>query len=76
MKIKLRNLSSGKITIYEPGLEKLFERNEKEDRLHFTTSLQEGIKDAKIIFLALPTPPNEDGTADLKYVLEVAKRHW
>ena len=69
---KVKKLSSGKITIYEPGLEKLFERNEKEGRLKFTTSLEEGIKKAAIIFLALPTPPSEDGSADLKYVLGVA----
>lgn len=70
---KVEKLSSGTITIYEPGLEKIFIRNSKEDRLHFTTSLIEGIKDSKIIFLALPTPPNEDGSADLKYVLGVAE---
>ncbi len=70
---KINKLSSGKITIYEPGLEKLFERNLKEGRLYFTTSLEEGMKDAEIIFLALPTPPNEDGSADLKYVLKVAQ---
>ena len=70
---KVQKLSSGQVTIYEPGLEKIFVRNEKEGRLHFTTSLEEGIKDAKIIFLALPTPPGEDGSADLKYILGVAK---
>jgi UDPglucose 6-dehydrogenase len=70
---KIEKLSSGTITIYEPGLERLFERNIKEGRLAFTTSLAEGIKDAVIIFLALPTPPGEDGSADLKYVLGVAK---
>ena len=70
---KVKRLSSGKITIYEPGLEKIFERNEKEGRLKFTTSLEEGIKDSKIIFLALPTPPDEDGSADLKYVLGVSE---
>lgn len=70
---KISKLRAGKITIYEPGLEKLFERNLKEGRLSFTTSLEEGIRDAKIIFLALPTPPSEDGSADLKYVLGVAK---
>ncbi|MEO8412651.1 MAG: UDP-glucose/GDP-mannose dehydrogenase family protein [Ginsengibacter sp.] len=70
---KVKKLASGKVTIYEPGLEKIFERNEKEGRLKFTTSLEEGIRDAKIIFLALPTPPGEDGSADLKYVLGVAK---
>lgn len=69
---KVDSLSSGKITIYEPGLEKLFERNLKEGRLHFTTNLEDAIKDAKIIFLALPTPPGEDGSADLSYVLGVA----
>lgn len=69
---KVNKLKNGEITIYEPGLEKLFLRNLKEDRLHFTTDLAEGIKDAKIIFLALPTPPGEDGSADLKYVLGVA----
>jgi UDPglucose 6-dehydrogenase len=72
-KSKVEKLSSGQVTIYEPGLEKIFVRNEKEGRLHFTTSLEEGIKDAKIIFLALPTPPDGDGNADLKYVLGVAK---
>src|ERR1700759_1424152 len=72
-KSKVDKLSSGQITIYEPGLEKLFLRNQKEGRLRFTTSLAEGIKDAKIVFLALPTPPGEDGSADLKYILGVAK---
>jgi len=69
---KIDKLKSGEITIYEPGLEKLFLRNLKEERLHFTSNLVEGIKDAKILFLALPTPPGEDGSADLKYVLGVA----
>jgi len=69
---KIDKLSSGQITIYEPGLEKIFLRNQKEGRLHFTTSLDDGIKDAKVIFLALPTPPGEDGSADLKYILGVA----
>lgn len=70
---KVDKLTSGTITIYEPGLEKLFLRNLKEDRLIFTTNLAEGIKDADCIFLALPTPPGEDGSADLKYVLGVAE---
>ncbi len=70
---KIDKLSSGQITIYEPGLEKLFIRNQKEGRLHFTTVLSEAIEDAEIIFLALPTPPGEDGSADLKYILGVAK---
>lgn len=69
---KVNSLNNGKITIYEPGLETLFERNIKQGRLHFTTDLKEGIEGAKIIFLALPTPPGEDGSADLKYILKVA----
>jgi UDPglucose 6-dehydrogenase len=69
---KVKKLQNGTITIYEPGLEQLFERNIKQGRLFFTTNLAEGIKDAKIIFLALPTPPGEDGSADLKYILKVA----
>jgi len=69
---KVQKLSNGQITIYEPGLEKLFLRNLKEERLRFTTSLEDGIKDAQIIFLALPTPPGEDGSADLKYILGVS----
>ena len=68
----IEKLSAGQITIYEPGLEKLFLRNQKEGRLHFTTSLSEGVAGAQIIFLALPTPPGEDGSADLKYILGVA----
>jgi UDPglucose 6-dehydrogenase len=71
-KSKVEKLSNGQITIYEPGLEKLFLRNLKEERLRFTTDLASGIKDATIIFLALPTPPGEDGSADLKYVLGCA----
>lgn len=70
---KVERLKGGKIPIYEPGLEKLFERNLKEERLYFTTNLGEGIKEAQIIFLALPTPPGEDGSADLRYVLGVAE---
>ncbi|MCO6498239.1 MAG: UDP-glucose/GDP-mannose dehydrogenase family protein [Chitinophagaceae bacterium] len=70
---KVEKLKSGKITIYEPGLEKFFIRNLEEGRLKFTTSLEEGVKDARLVFLALPTPPGEDGSADLKYVLGVAK---
>jgi len=69
---KVRKLKSGEVTIYEPGLTPLFERNLKQQRLFFTTSLEEGIRDAKIVFLALPTPPGEDGSADLKYILKVA----
>ena len=66
-KAKVEKLSGGQITIYEPGLEKIFLRNIKEARLRFTTALEEAIEDAEIIFLALPTPPGADGSADLKY---------
>jgi len=69
---KVKKLASGQITIYEPGLEKLFLRNIKEDRLHFTTSIDEVIDQVEVVFLALPTPPGADGAADLKYVLGVA----
>jgi UDPglucose 6-dehydrogenase len=70
---KIERLKSGQITIFEPGLEKIFLKNIKEERLSFTTILQEGIQQATVIFLALPTPPNEDGSADLKYILGVAE---
>ncbi len=69
---KVAKLRNGEIPIYEPGLDALFDRNIKQGRLHFTTDLKEGIEGAKIIFLALPTPPGEDGSADLQYVLKVA----
>src|SRR4029079_9839994 len=72
-KVKIEKLANGQITIYEPGLEKLFVRNQREERLRFTTSLEDGVRDAMIIFLALPTPPGENGSADLKYVLGVAE---
>jgi UDPglucose 6-dehydrogenase len=71
---KVASLKAGKITIYEPGLELLFERNLREGRLLFTTNLQQGIEGAQVIMLALPTPPGEDGSADLKYVLQVAEQ--
>ena len=69
---KIEKMKNGIIPIYEPGLDDLFNRNTAEGRLKFTTNLAEGIKDAKVIFLALPTPPGEDGSADLKYILKVA----
>ena len=69
---KIERMRNGEIPIYEPHLDVLFERNIKAQRLTFTTSLEEGIKDAEIIFLALPTPPGEDGSADLSYILGVA----
>ncbi len=71
-KAKVDKLSAGQITIYEPGLEKIFLRNIKEERLKFSTDLEEVIEDAQIIFLALPTPSGADGSADLKYVMGVA----
>jgi UDPglucose 6-dehydrogenase len=70
--VKIKNLNNKKIPIYEPGLDVLFERNVNHGRLKFTTNLAEGVKGAKVIFLALPTPPDEDGSADLKYILKVA----
>jgi UDPglucose 6-dehydrogenase len=69
---KVARLQKGEIPIYEPGLDVLFDRNIAEERLKFTTNLVEGIQDAEVIFLALPTPPGEDGSADLKYILGVA----
>lgn len=70
---KVAKMKAGEVPIYEPHLDVLFERNINAGRLSFTTDLADGIKDAKIIFLALPTPPDEDGSADLRYVLGVAK---
>jgi len=71
---KLKQLNTGVVPIYEPDLDSLFERNTAQGRLKFTDSLSEGIKDAKVIFLALPTPSDEDGSADLKYILGVAEQ--
>ncbi len=71
-KAKVEKLSSGQISIYEPDLEKIFLKNSKEGRLVFTTNLEEVLEAAEIIFLALPTPPGANGSADLKYVLGVA----
>lgn len=71
---KVEMLKNGQIPIYEPGLDVLFDRNFKEGRLTFTTNLEEAVKETDIIFLALPTPPGEDGSADLSYVLGVAKQ--
>jgi len=69
---KIKALNNKKIPIYEPGLDVLFDRNINHGRLKFTTNLSEGVKGAKVIFLALPTPPGEDGSADLQYILKVA----
>ncbi len=70
---KVEKMKQGQIPIYEPGLEILFHRNIEQGRLKFTTELAEAIADAKIIFLALPTPPGADGSADLSFVLGAAK---
>ena len=70
---KVEMMKNGQVPIYEPGLEMLFNRNINQNRLKFTTNLADAIADAKIIFLALPTPPGGDGAADLSYVLGAAK---
>ncbi|QEC76641.1 UDP-glucose dehydrogenase family protein [Mucilaginibacter ginsenosidivorax] len=70
---KVNKMRAGEMPIYEPGLDLLFNRNIKQERLTFTTNLAEAIAPAKVIFLALPTPPGADGSADLSYVLGAAK---
>ena len=69
---KVEMMRQGKVPIYEPNLDTYFERNISAGRLNFTTSLKEGVDHGNIIFLALPTPPGEDGSADLSYILNVA----
>jgi UDPglucose 6-dehydrogenase len=71
---KVERMRNGEVPIFEPGLDLLFERNTKQGRLHFTTNLKEAIDKSQIVFLALPTPPGEDGSADLSYILGVAKQ--
>jgi UDPglucose 6-dehydrogenase len=71
---KVEKMRNGEVPIYEPHLDQLFERNIKANRLKFSTSLDEGLAHAEIVFLALPTPENEDGAADLSYVLNVAEQ--
>ncbi|MES2380205.1 MAG: UDP-glucose/GDP-mannose dehydrogenase family protein [Bacteroidota bacterium] len=70
---KIENLKKGIMPIYEPGLEEMVLRNTEKERLQFSTSLAESIKDCDVVFIAVGTPPGEDGSADLKYVLAVAK---
>ncbi|MBT8327711.1 MAG: UDP-glucose/GDP-mannose dehydrogenase family protein [Bacteroidia bacterium] len=70
---KIEGLRNGIMPIYEPGLESMVKRNHKKGRLHFSTSLAESIKGAQVAFIAVGTPPDEDGSADLKYVLGVAR---
>ena len=69
---KVARMRRGEVPIFEPGLELIFERNTKQGRLSFTTNLAEAIAPAQIIILALPTPPGEDGSADLSYITGVA----
>ena len=73
-KAKVEMMRAGKVPIYEPNLDTYFERNISAGRLNFTTSLEEGVAHGDIIFLALPTPPGEDGSADLSYILNVANQ--
>jgi len=73
-KEKVKKMKNGVIPIFEPHLDKLFERNIEQERLAFTTDIEEAIEQAEVIFLALPTPPGEDGSADLSYVLGVAEQ--
>ncbi|MBL6668429.1 MAG: UDP-glucose/GDP-mannose dehydrogenase family protein [Crocinitomicaceae bacterium] len=73
-KAKVEMMRAGKVPIYEPNLDTYFERNISAGRLKFTTSLEEGVAHGDIIFLALPTPPGEDGSADLSYILNVANQ--
>ncbi|MDI9358072.1 MAG: UDP-glucose/GDP-mannose dehydrogenase family protein [Phycisphaerales bacterium] len=68
----VEQLQNGKLTIYEPGLDALFQKNMRDNRLSFTTDLTQGTKGAEIIFLALPTPSSADGSADLTYIFQVA----
>jgi UDPglucose 6-dehydrogenase len=70
---KIEMLNNGIIPIYEPGLEDIFKRNVEKGRLSFTTNLEESLVDAEAVFIAVGTPPDEDGSADLKYVLGVAR---
>ncbi|HLN22093.1 MAG TPA: UDP-glucose/GDP-mannose dehydrogenase family protein [Bacteroidales bacterium] len=70
---KINNLKKGEIPIYEPGLETIVARNMAKQRLDFTTSIADSIKNSEVIFIAVGTPPGEDGSADLKYVLDVAR---
>jgi UDPglucose 6-dehydrogenase len=71
---KVERMKAGEVPIYEPGLETLFERNTKQGRLKFTTSLEEGVAHGEVIFLALPTPPGGDGAADLSYIMGVSEK--
>ncbi|MCX6244835.1 MAG: UDP-glucose/GDP-mannose dehydrogenase family protein [Bacteroidetes bacterium] len=71
-KQKIENLKKGIIPIYEPGLDEIIHRNQKKERLHFTTNIIEALEECEVVFIAVGTPPDEDGSADLKYVIGVA----
>ena len=73
-KSKIDNLKQGILPIYEPGLEEIVTENYSAGRLHFTTSLSEAVEQSEVFFIAVGTPPGEDGSADLRYVLEVARQ--
>ena len=70
---KIDNLNKGIIPIYEPGLEKMITRNMNKGRLHFTTNISDAVKGSDVVFISVGTPPDEDGSADLKYVIQVAR---
>jgi len=72
-KKKISQFQKGNIPIYEPHLETIFQRNIEQGRLHFTVKLEDAVQNAQVIFLALPTPPGEDGSADLSYILNVSE---
>ena len=71
---KVEAMKQGSVPIYEPGLEEMFLRNIQAQRLFFTTELKEALEESEVIYLALPTPPGEDGSADLSYVLSVSNQ--
>ena len=71
---KIESLNNGEVPIYEPGLDAMLERNIKAGRIHFTTDLTSVLDDVEMVFCAVGTPPDEDGSADLKYVLQVARQ--
>ncbi len=70
---KIENLKKGISPIYEPGLDEMIERNVKKGRLQFSTDLSQCLSDTEVVFSAVGTPPDEDGSADLQYVLDVAR---
>ena len=71
---KVERMKKGIVPIYEPGLEEMFLRNIQAERLFFTTNIKEALDKSDVIYLALPTPPGEDGSADLSYVISVANQ--